>query len=115
MASPRVGLLMAMANMAAFHPEVRGKMAPAFFLLGAFPPPPVLPPLLLGGLLPPRLRHPRLAWVRATAAARRSTGPTPAPALLGVVLVRGVGSAGTSLKSAGRPGIRLLQDLSRRR
>lgn len=34
MAFPRVGLLRTMANMAAFLPEVRGKMAPAFFLLG---------------------------------------------------------------------------------
>ncbi|KAH6945017.1 hypothetical protein HPB50_006743 [Hyalomma asiaticum] len=103
MAPPRVGLLMAMANMADFLPEVRGKMAPAFFLLGAPPPPPVLPPVLLLGLLPPRLRHSRLVWVRASAAARRSTGPTPAPSLLGAAPVGGVGSAGTSLKQSSTP------------
>ncbi|KAH6933408.1 hypothetical protein HPB50_014779 [Hyalomma asiaticum] len=71
MASSRVGVFMAMANMAAFLTEVRGKVAPAFFLLGASPPPPVLPPLLLEGLLPPRLRHRRLARVRASASAPR--------------------------------------------
>lgn len=54
MASLRIGLVMVMAHMWAFLPKVRGKMAPAFFLLGASPPPPVLPSLLLGGLLPPR-------------------------------------------------------------
>lgn len=76
----------------------------------------VLPPLLLLGLLPPRLRHRRLVWVRASAAARRSTGPTPAPALLGAALVRGAGSAGTTLKSAGRLDVRqLLQVQDRRR
>ncbi|KAH6942751.1 hypothetical protein HPB50_009814 [Hyalomma asiaticum] len=64
MASPRIGLFMAMANVAAFLPEVRGKMAPVF-LLGASPPKPVLPPLLLGGVLPPRLQHRRLPRVRA--------------------------------------------------
>ncbi|KAH6945709.1 hypothetical protein HPB50_009688 [Hyalomma asiaticum] len=90
-------------------------MAPAFFLLGAPPPPPVLPPLLLVGLLPPRLRHRRLVWVHASAADRRSTGQTPAPAPLGAALVRGAGSAATSLRSADRLGIRqLLQVLERR-
>ncbi|KAH6934004.1 hypothetical protein HPB50_019397 [Hyalomma asiaticum] len=82
---------------------------------GGLPPPPVLPPLLLVGLLPPRLRHHRLVWVRASAAARRSTGLTPAPALLGAALVRGAGSADTSAKSAGRPAISQLQVLDRRR
>ncbi|KAH6921207.1 hypothetical protein HPB50_027804 [Hyalomma asiaticum] len=66
MASPRVGVLRTMANMAAFLPEVRGKMAPAFFLLGVPPPPPVLPPLLLLSLRPPCLRHRRLRPARQT-------------------------------------------------
>ncbi|KAH6926612.1 hypothetical protein HPB50_019920 [Hyalomma asiaticum] len=105
MAFQSVGLFMTMANMAAFLPGIRGKMAPAFFLLGASPPAPVLPP---------RLRHRRLAQVRASAAARRSTRPIPALAPLEAALVRGAGSAGTSLKSADHPGIRqLLQILDR--
>ncbi|KAH6945292.1 hypothetical protein HPB50_007754 [Hyalomma asiaticum] len=40
MAFPRVGLLMVMANMAAFLPEVRGKMAPEFFCWGRLLPHP---------------------------------------------------------------------------
>ncbi|KAH6928346.1 hypothetical protein HPB50_014902 [Hyalomma asiaticum] len=105
MASQRIGLFMAMAKVAALLPKLLGNMAPALFLLGVSLPPPVLPPLLLGGLLPPRLRIRRLEWLRAFTDAGRSTGPALAPALLGAALVRGAGIAGSSpvSRSLGSP------------
>ncbi|KAL1476830.1 hypothetical protein MTO96_036208 [Rhipicephalus appendiculatus] len=93
MASRLLGFFKIPGQMVAFLPEFRSKMAPAGLLLRAPPRPPVLrtPPL--------QLRR-RLARVRATAAARRSIGPTPPPALLRAGRARGADGADTSRESA---------------